>query len=106
MLTFVADDPNQAIGKFINILYYCLVSLLLPYIIPLTFIFIEIQMQATSFLIEWINKGEIVSKIGDDKDFGATKKYNSLMHDFEIHFNTLLPTIIANIGNTSITYYK
>ena len=27
------------------------------------------------------------------------------MHDFEIYFNSLLPTIVSNIGNTSI-YYK
>lgn len=37
---------------------------------------------------------------------GLPNKYNSLMHDFEVHFNTLLPTIIHNIGNTTITYEK
>ena len=31
-------------------------------------------MQTTAFLMEWISKGEIVSKINeDDENFGATK---------------------------------
>lgn len=63
-------------------------------------------MQATAFLIEWISRGEIVSKVDNDEEFGPTKKYNSLMHDFEVHFNSLLPTIVSNIGNTNITYFK
>ena len=64
-------------------------------------------MQTTAFLMEWISKGEIVSKINeDDENFGATKKYNSLMHDFEVHFNSLIPTIIYNIGNTTVTFEK
>ena len=61
-------------------------------------------MQATAFLIEWISRGEIVSKIRDD-EFEISRKYNSPMHDFEVHFNRLLSTIVSNIGNTNIIYY-
>lgn len=61
-------------------------------------------MQATAFLIDWISRGEIASKIKDDF-LGIPKKYNSPMHDFEVHFNHLLSTIVSNIGNTNIIYY-
>ena len=66
--------------------------------------FTEIQMQATAFLIDWISRGEISSKIKDD-ELGLSRKYNSPMHDFEIHFNKLLSVIVSNIGNTNIIYY-
>ncbi|CAI2387636.1 unnamed protein product [Moneuplotes crassus] len=78
MLCFKADNPNHAI---------------------------EIQMQATAFLIDWISRGELGSKIRED-ELGVTRKFhNSPMHDFEVHFNRLLSTIVSNIGNTNIVYY-